>query len=138
MDFNPDTRRAAGYVAGIIDGEGAVYFRRTAQHVLQRRITVTNTDPYIVEAYSLALTQLKVTHYVRERSPTARGSRTWIVHISRREGIERLAEVVHLNSQRKQETLERILQSYPTSRRNTRAAVPTLLGPLPTDLVDLS
>ena len=98
---------AAGYLGGIIDGEGHV-----TRPDVGRAVRITNTDPAIVEAVISAAVQLGLVYTVNERDNQRRSRKpSWEVGFYGRANLERLAMLVPL-SPTKRERLDTILSTY--------------------------
>jgi hypothetical protein len=107
---------AAGYLAGLIDGEGTVSARKTRSQTGEgfvRDVRITNTDPALLDAARAALDLLGVEHYTHDRSEReCLGTKPiFEIIISRKANLESLASQITLRSV-KAERLRALLDSY--------------------------
>ncbi|MGH3429841.1 MAG: LAGLIDADG family homing endonuclease [Mycobacteriales bacterium] len=117
-------REAAGYLAGLIDGEGSVYARG-----YRRLIHVFNTEESIVQACLQACSQLGIEAQARVRENAAPGSKVpmWTISIYGRGNLERAARVLRLHSSRKQAALHAAVASYSRRRPVERSEFEVML-----------
>ena len=122
---------AAGYLAGIIDGEGHVAFRRHTRPEyacaqLQRYVVITNTDLGLLNRASAALDLFGIAHRSRTRTDSRTGhlgtKPIHEVYIGQQDALKRLAETVTLGCKPKQEALVAIIGSYRAAPRYDEAA----------------
>ncbi len=99
---------AAGYVAGLIDGEGSVAIPKQGT----RSIRVSNTDPDIIETYMMACSLLGIETGSVQTTRTPSGKEYYIVPIYGRENFEKVRELIPFVSQAKQAKLDRVIGDY--------------------------
>lgn len=105
---------SASYVAAMIDGEGSVYYQLNynSGYARSRFVSISNTDDDIINAVSDALSDLDIDHSIywhydrRGRKPLS------YVYIMGRESLTKVAELVPIQSKRKQDKLAAALASY--------------------------
>ena len=105
--------QAAAYLAGIIDGEGHV-------HNYNKAISIGNTDYEIVEAFEQCCAILGLYCKTYPREPKGNRKLYWEVHIRGRESLERVAEIVPIQVERKRTRLKEQIASYKYAARPSR------------------
>jgi hypothetical protein len=101
-----DEAQAAAYLAGMIDGEGHVGARRN------RFVSVSNTDWDLIEAV-VKCCELLGLHQTVQRLVVREGRKPgWQVIITGKDALERIRELVPIQSARKQKALDDAIASY--------------------------
>lgn len=101
---------AAGYVAGMIDGEGHVTVRSRGRY--DRAVFISNTEWPLIEATSEALALLEVPHRIQPVKTKATRKSLWHVVVRKRDGFEKLSLAVVLRHPTKAARLREIVASY--------------------------
>jgi hypothetical protein len=108
---------AAGYLAGFIDGEGCVYSRRATlpngKHHQHRVVTITNTDPVLIDVAAECLDALGI-EYGRSDRPgaTLKHRHRYTIEIRKGAAMFRLRERVPICSPDKLVKLDVALETY--------------------------
>src|SRR5439155_3103407 len=120
---------AAGWLGGIIDGEGSVIMaqkvndrRRRKQGIYwDRYIEFTNTDWGLIEAGMEAYRALGMQPILRARKAPVnpKWKQAWIVTIRSRRDLKRFAQVIRLHSAAKAEKVAAAVASYSTKPQYT-------------------
>lgn len=104
------------YLAAFIDGEGHVGLHRTKKGHWTRHISFCNTDEALFDAVVQMARDLGFKVSVQTKKPVAskpHWAMSKIAYLARdRDSIERLAAVLPLQSPKKRETLQAMLQSW--------------------------
>lgn len=98
-----DRGMAAGYLAGIIDGEG--YIRDPDRNGTSRMVQIANTDEDIIEATCDALDVFGIRHTVSPWKHSAGKSPIKYIQISGKNNLKRLYSIVPIRSRRKEARL---------------------------------
>ncbi len=129
-------REAAGYLAGMIDGEGTVACKRykLGQYkgknvqskvghywVWNRHIRIINTDYEIIEAILECCEKLAIHASCNEvKSPSHKRygyRRAWTVTIGSRDGLTKVMELVPVRCQRKADRIRLALTTFKNTKR---------------------
>lgn len=118
---------AAGYVAGIIDGEGTVYYTERGGRMVNRRVGVSLVEKELLDVYVSACNFLGIFpwYYFRD-FPSWRAAGKSPMHeagISNRDDFEAILRLVPLGSVRKRKKLQHIVDTY-RQRQPRRIGVP--------------
>jgi len=106
---NPDY--AAGWLAGIIDGEGCV--SRTG--IKQRAIQISNTDNEILRSIEEVLSMFGVRYCInttKNHEYNPKHTKAYCIRIGTRDGLEKLNAILNLASIKKQERLRWIVTEF--------------------------
>lgn len=113
---------AAGWLAGIIDGEGYVC---DASHrkVKQFYVAISNTDPGIIVSIEEALALFGVGYYkyFRPGRDANRCKAFWTITIATKAGMTALSKLVKFSSEKKQYALEAGLKYHQTRAETQKA-----------------
>ncbi len=108
-----DRQTAAGYLAGLIDGEGSVVVGRWGpkQKKNYRVVICVNTDPSIIAAAERACTVMRYAYvtYKKPRSLDEKRKDIWQVTVYRAEAIRRLIKEVPIQAEKKRQMLEQMV-----------------------------
>jgi hypothetical protein len=114
-DFSKE--QAAAYVAAFVDGEGCVYFIKkilsNGHHHQARVITITNTDPSLIEAVKACFDILGIEYSTSDRpGQTENRKHRYVIDIRKGPAMWRFRALIPLQSPAKRASLDRALASY--------------------------
>ena len=121
-------REAAYYLAAMIDGEGCVTWPPlpTGRAMGARCVAIVNTDPFLIRATCKALDRLKINWHTYDYARKPPRKACTHIHITGRQNLERLLEMVPLKAPSKRWKLIGCIQSY--CNYNWRRALPGRSG----------
>ncbi|WP_313817880.1 LAGLIDADG family homing endonuclease [Cupriavidus sp.] len=113
----PSKEQAGAWLAGFIDGEGCVYYRKTklpngkAHQV--RVVTITNTDLALIEFAARCFEVLGI-EYRRSDRPGATENRKhrYVIEVTKGQAMSRLRDLVPIQAPEKRRKLDEALESY--------------------------
>ena len=120
MSRFPNKTAARWWLAGIIDGEGSVgRVSHGKRNPALRYVSITNTDPGIIEAIEEVYRLLGVTYYRRERKWTnPKWSTAWTIDVNGRENLLLLEDIPLQGN--KAGRITALIQSYKLHRPRRR------------------
>ena len=103
-------KEAAAYLAAMVDGEGTVSVAKGPRPY--RAVRITNTDPDLIEATCECCRRLDITYNVQTKNEAdAKRSKCWVVTITNRASIEKVAKLP-LRASSKRWRLGKLISSY--------------------------
>lgn len=131
-----DRATAAGYLAGLIDGEGSVVFgrwgpagpRKPGGKKQYRVVVCVNTDPTIIKAAERACDIMGYEYITRQKPMPNEPNRKdiWVITIYRAESIRRLLDEVPIQARKKKANLKAMVASFRVSKRPPREVLEQL------------
>jgi hypothetical protein len=99
---------AAAYLAGLIDGEGHISYRRNYA------VRVANTDRDIIDATIASCDALGLRYRIQDIKPRPEKNKQggWDVYITGKDQLERIRDVVPIQSTRKRGALDTAIAAY--------------------------
>lgn len=102
----------ASYLAAMIDGEGCVSVVRRRDKVVNRMISIVNTEESIITACADACDALGIAWGISERDRSDGRKHQWVLYICGRENLLLVKAKVPLRSNLKIARLDDALESY--------------------------
>lgn len=113
---NFSREQASAWLAGFVDGEGCVYFRRVARggkHFAARVITITNTDPALIDVMVHCLQVLGIEFGRSDRAgKKAQHKHAYTIEIRKGAAMWRFRDLVPIQAPEKRRRLDLALESY--------------------------